>query len=62
MPEPKDFWHNISDVCGLCGHDPACGYASVSREDGVQVRLCHNDNHSCYHLWTVYGRRPEISD
>jgi hypothetical protein len=43
-------------VCGLCGHtmtQERCGYASA---DGV--RLCHTDDHSCYHRWTVYGERP----
>ena len=39
-------------MCGLCGHAPACGFAE---SDGV--RLCHADDHSCYHRWTVYGER-----
>lgn len=29
--------------CAVCGHDPACGFASV---DGDW--LCHDDDHSCY--------------
>lgn len=29
--------------CARCGHDPACGFASV---DGDW--LCHDDDHSCY--------------
>lgn len=33
--------------CGGCGHDPACGFASVSKGD-VEVWLCHADDHSCY--------------
>lgn len=44
-------------ACGLCGHEPACGSASVTQ--GVQeVWLCHADDHSCYHQWTVYDARP----
>lgn len=43
--------------CGLCGHKPACGSASVTSGD-TQVDLCHEDDHSCYHQWTVYGVRP----
>ncbi len=43
-------------VCGLCGHDPVCGSASVTTGEDT-VELCHVDNHSCYHQWTVYGRR-----
>lgn len=33
--------------CAGCGHDPACGFASVYR-DGVERWLCHCDSHSCY--------------
>lgn len=29
--------------CARCGHDPACGFASI---DGDW--LCHDDDHSCY--------------
>ncbi len=43
--------------CGLCGHQPACGSASVWNNDR-QVFLCHADDHSCYHRWTVYKERP----
>ncbi len=43
--------------CGLCDHDPACGSASATRGE-QQVDLCHEDDHSCYHRWTVYGDRP----
>lgn len=45
-------------ACALCGHDPACGMASATRE-GEHVHLCHADEHSCYQCWTVYGERPE---
>lgn len=46
----------IDTKCPLCGHEPACGYASA---DGC--RLCHADDHSCYHRWTVYNDRPGVS-
>lgn len=42
--------------CGYCGHDPACGFA-----EDRGVRLCHTDDHSCYHRWTVYGERRPAS-
>ena len=29
--------------CAICGHDPACGFASVEGD-----WLCHADDHSCY--------------
>lgn len=29
--------------CAVCGHDPACGFASVEGD-----WLCHADDHSCY--------------
>ncbi len=29
--------------CARCGHDPACGFASVNGD-----WLCHDDDHSCY--------------
>jgi len=44
-------------ACILCPHDPACGYASITH-DNREDRLCHTDDHSCYHRWTVYGDRP----
>lgn len=48
-PAPPD------GICGLCGKERlGLGYA-----DGVW--LCHPDDRSrqdCYHLWTVYGKRP----
>lgn len=34
-------------VCAGCGHDPACGYASVT-QGGETFWLCHDDEHSCY--------------
>jgi hypothetical protein len=37
--------------CVLCGQ-PALGFAMA---DGA--RLCHADERSCYHLWTVYRAR-----
>lgn len=54
-----------SPKCALCGHDPACGSASVTTQVGTEVseyRLCHDDGHSCYHRWTVYGQRPATDD
>lgn len=47
-----------TDACHLCDHDPACGHARNA--DGG--RLCHTDDHSCYHQWTVYGRRRDPAD
>lgn len=50
--------------CRLCGHDVSlgalgpCGTSSVTLPDGRTVWLCHADDHSCYHRWTVYGDRP----
>lgn len=40
-------------ACELCGHEPACGNASAAGH-----RLCHTDDHSCYHAWTVWDARP----
>lgn len=40
--------------CGACGHDPACGLASVYH-DGREVWFCHTDSHSCY---APSGRAP----
>lgn len=36
-----------SPICRRCGHDPACGFASMS-DDREVWRLCHCDDHSCY--------------
>lgn len=46
-------------ACILCGHDPACGLASITvgKKALSEGRLCHTDSHSCYHAWTVYGMR-----
>jgi hypothetical protein len=41
-----------AQLCALCG-DVALGYAAA---DGK--RLCHANERSCYHRWTVYGERP----
>lgn len=46
-------------TCGLCGHSPACGSAEGLDELVQRVPLCHADDHSCYHRWTVYKERPE---
>ena len=48
---------NPTGKCGLCGHDPSCGYAVVSDARG-DTFLCHADDHSCYHAWTVWDTRP----
>jgi hypothetical protein len=53
--------------CRLCGHDPACGLASITSDEASHpgnrpygdVFLCHDDSHSCFVEWTVHGRRPE---
>jgi len=52
--------------CGLCGHAKTdeCGYGSWYY-NGEKVFLCHPDypdesHQDCYHLWTVYGKRPVI--
>jgi hypothetical protein len=55
--------------CGLCGHVSvdhpaerqfASGFLGGSVWiEGQSVNLCHTDNHSCYHRWTVYGERPD---
>ena len=42
--------------CVLCGHDPSCGFASITH-NGTESWLCHEDDHSCYHAWTVWGVR-----
>ena len=49
-----------SHPCALCGRKPALGYGSAYEGD-KQIWLCHPDEpdrQDCYHLWTVYGRRP----
>lgn len=43
-------------TCALCGHRGFMG-ASVDEND-LCMHLCHEDDHSCYHRWTVYGDRP----
>ena len=44
-----------ADICLLCGKDPAAGFATVP-----EGRLCHPDEgQDCYHLWTVYRKRPQ---
>lgn len=54
-------------TCGLCGHALVrqrggsfgmCGEAAVYGEHDVTY-LCHADDHDCYSLWTIYGRRPK---
>lgn len=35
--------------CGRCDHVPACGHASVTRDD-EETWYCHTDDHSCYRL------------
>ncbi len=43
--------------CALCGHEPSCGFAMVN-----DLYLCHADDHSCYHAWTVWDVRPTEVD
>lgn len=33
--------------CVTCGHDPACGHASIYM-NGVERWYCHDNDHSCY--------------
>ena len=37
----------MTGSCIVCGHDPACGYASIFH-DGKEDWYCHDDDHSCY--------------
>lgn len=34
-------------ACAGCGHDPACGFASVHFRD-EELWFCHADDHTCY--------------
>jgi hypothetical protein len=34
-------------ACCACGHEPACGFASVTVGDETRW-YCHEDDHSCY--------------
>lgn len=56
MAECGEGVHSMSaDICLLCGKDPAAGFATVP-----EGRLCHPDEgQDCYHLWTVYRKRPQ---
>ena len=38
---------STSRKCGRCGHDPACGHASMT-VNGVETWYCHGDNCDCY--------------
>lgn len=38
--------------CASCGHDPACGFASIDDSQGFRW-LCHDDDHSCYQIESV---------
>ena len=41
--------------CGRCGHDPACGYASVYA-NGVETWYCHDDECAgCYEAAQTIG-------
>lgn len=33
--------------CVGCGHDPACGWASITIDD-IERFYCDADDHSCY--------------
>lgn len=44
-----------SGACSLCGHTHSV-MGTVWVDDEV-VLLCHEDDHSCYHAWTVYRMR-----
>lgn len=53
----KDDGNAERRICGLCGH-PMRGMAQAG-----DVWLCHPDEgQDCYHLWTVYKRRPLVAD
>lgn len=44
-------------ACVACGHDPACGIASISTSDGTKW-YCHTDDHDCYgHAVRVLAER-----
>lgn len=43
--ESADLGHG---ACGACGHDPACGHASVTSLGGT-TWFCHTEDHSCFH-------------
>lgn len=68
-PAGPDAVPSPATRCVLCGHSVThldeegglgdCGFASAYW-GGVQVRLCHADDHSCYEAWTVRGARPSI--
>jgi hypothetical protein len=45
-------------TCGLCSHT-APGDHSILGAQADGVDLCHSDDHSCYHRWTVMGARPD---
>lgn len=38
--------------CGSCGHDPACGHASITTLGGT-TWFCHEHGHSCYETVTA---------
>lgn len=45
------------EKCALCGHTDHPTMASVYDRTRGTDWLCHEGDHSCYHLWTVYGMR-----
>lgn len=51
FPELDATWWPEPTIgpCVACGHDPACGFASVS-QGGETFWRCHDDDHSCYVL------------
>lgn len=56
-PLPRETWelmfHGEDERCAL-GGEVALGYARGFNDE----RLCHDDERSCYHRWTVYDERP----
>lgn len=34
--------------CVSCGHDPACGFASIWNAESGERWFCHDDDHSCF--------------
>jgi hypothetical protein len=42
-----DAFDDVPGPCAACGHDPACGFASVSIGDDERW-YCHDDDCDCY--------------
>jgi hypothetical protein len=47
--------------CAMCGHSASDHREGWMGGEADDQPLCHVDDHSCYHRWTVYGARPTVS-